>query len=55
MCNPDDVPKTDAVRSVMIMKDAGLVLKGLAQRHLEVSCAMLISQAFMRAGQHRQV
>jgi hypothetical protein len=30
--------------ALMIAKDTASVLKGLAQRHLEVSCAMLVSQ-----------
>jgi hypothetical protein len=44
MHNPNDTHETRATGAMMTAKDATLVPKGLAQRHLEVSCLTLICQ-----------
>jgi hypothetical protein len=48
MRSPYDVHKTYAAGAMMIAKDAALVLKGLARRHLEVPCSMLISPGIFK-------
>jgi hypothetical protein len=44
MHSPNNMHETCVMGAVMIVKDMASVLTGLAQRHLEVPCVMLISQ-----------
>jgi hypothetical protein len=44
MRSPNNAHETHAVGAVTIVRGVASVLKGLAQRHLEVLCTTLISQ-----------
>jgi hypothetical protein len=45
--SPSSACKTHTMGAATIVKDAASVLRGLARRHLEVPCTMLVSQVIL--------